>query len=221
MPGKHAALLGAGSVPLPGRAGTAVWVKHGSVVAGFLFVLVLAARRGSSPLLLSLLYPLGARTAAERRAGGGRAAGAAGSGQRVCPHLPLGFAAAWNRLPREAVESPSLEIFQPRLDVVLCSLLWVTLLGQGVGLGDPQRPCQPLPCWGSVGWDYPALSQRLQIAEKSQEHGKGVAGRSARSPAHPCAAGTRDLGSAETGCRAVPGTSPAHQPGWIRAVACT
>ena len=37
------------------------------------------------------------------------------------------------------VESPSLEIFQPRLDKVLCSLLWVTLLWQGVGLGDPQR----------------------------------------------------------------------------------
>jgi len=31
------------------------------------------------------------------------------------------------------VESPSLEIFQTRLDVVLCSLLWVTLRGQGVG----------------------------------------------------------------------------------------
>jgi len=45
----------------------------------------------------------------------------------------------WPRLPREAVESPSLEIFQPRLAVVLCSLLWVTLLGQGAGLGDPQR----------------------------------------------------------------------------------
>jgi len=45
----------------------------------------------------------------------------------------------WPRLPREAVESPSLEIFQPRLDTVLCSLLWVTLLQQGVGLGDPQR----------------------------------------------------------------------------------
>jgi len=45
----------------------------------------------------------------------------------------------WPRLPREAVESPSLEIFQPHLDAVLCSLLWVTLLGQGVGLGDPQR----------------------------------------------------------------------------------
>ena len=39
----------------------------------------------------------------------------------------------------EAVESPSLEIFQTHLDTVLCSLLWVTLLGQGVGLGDPQR----------------------------------------------------------------------------------
>jgi len=37
------------------------------------------------------------------------------------------------------VESPSLEIFQTRLDAVLCSLLWVTLLGQGVGLGGLQR----------------------------------------------------------------------------------
>ena len=43
----------------------------------------------------------------------------------------------WPRLPREAGESPSLEIFQPRLAAVLCPLLWVTLLGQGVGLGDP------------------------------------------------------------------------------------
>ncbi|KFQ14745.1 hypothetical protein N330_06466, partial [Leptosomus discolor] len=29
----------------------------------------------------------------------------------------------WNRLPREVVESPSLEIFKTRLDAVLCNLL--------------------------------------------------------------------------------------------------
>jgi len=29
----------------------------------------------------------------------------------------------WNRLPREVVESPSLEIFKTRADKVLCSLL--------------------------------------------------------------------------------------------------
>jgi len=29
----------------------------------------------------------------------------------------------WNRLPRELVESPSLEIFKTRVDKVLCSLL--------------------------------------------------------------------------------------------------
>ncbi|GAB0178794.1 hypothetical protein GRJ2_000344700 [Grus japonensis] len=29
----------------------------------------------------------------------------------------------WNRLPREAVESPSLEIFKTHLDVILCNLL--------------------------------------------------------------------------------------------------
>ena len=45
--------------------------------------------------------------------------------------FPLRVTEPWPRLPREAVESPSLEIFQTRLDVVLCSLLWVTLLGQG------------------------------------------------------------------------------------------
>ena len=37
--------------------------------------------------------------------------------------FPLRVMEHWPRLPRGAVESPSLEIFQPRLDKVLCSLL--------------------------------------------------------------------------------------------------
>ena len=53
--------------------------------------------------------------------------------------FPLRVTEPWPRLPREAVESPSLEIFKPHLAAVLCSRLWVTLPGQGVGLGDPQR----------------------------------------------------------------------------------
>ena len=54
--------------------------------------------------------------------------------------LKLRVTEPWPRLPREAVESPSLEIFQPRLDEVLCSLLWVTHRG----------PFQPQPFCDSV-----------------------------------------------------------------------
>jgi len=42
---------------------------------------------------------------------------------------------------------------------VLCSLLWVTLLGQGVGLGDPQRA---LPTPAMLGfWDSVTQSPNL------------------------------------------------------------
>ncbi|KAK4818686.1 hypothetical protein QYF61_017907 [Mycteria americana] len=44
----------------------------------------------------------------------------------------------WHRLPREVVESPSLEIFKSRLDTVLGNQLWVALLEQEVGADDLQ-----------------------------------------------------------------------------------
>jgi len=37
--------------------------------------------------------------------------------------FPLRVTEHWKRLPREAVESPSLEIFKTRLDKFLCNLL--------------------------------------------------------------------------------------------------
>jgi len=37
--------------------------------------------------------------------------------------FPLRVMEPWPRLAREVVDSPSLEIFQPCLDAVLCSLL--------------------------------------------------------------------------------------------------
>jgi len=38
----------------------------------------------------------------------------------------------WNTLPREVVESPSLEIFKTHLDAILHNMLEVTHLGRGV-----------------------------------------------------------------------------------------
>jgi len=54
----------------------------------------------------------------------------------------------WNRLPKEAVDAPSLEAFKARLDVALGSLVWwlVTLhIAGGLKLDDRCGSFQPTP----------------------------------------------------------------------------
>ena len=59
----------------------------------------------------------------------------------------------WNRLPREAVDAPSLEAFQVRLDVALGSLVWWLAplhIAGGLKLDDHCGPFQPRPFYDSV-----------------------------------------------------------------------
>ena len=59
----------------------------------------------------------------------------------------------WNRLPKEAVDAPSLEAFKARLDVALGSLVWwlATLhVAGGLKLGDHCGPFQPRPFYDSM-----------------------------------------------------------------------
>ena len=65
--------------------------------------------------------------------------------QRVVTH--------WNKLPKEAVDAPSLEAFKARLDVVLSSLVWwlATLhIAGGLKLDDHCGPFQPRPLYDSM-----------------------------------------------------------------------
>jgi len=65
--------------------------------------------------------------------------------QRVVTH--------WNRLPKEAVDAPSLEAFKARLDVVLGSLVWwlATLhIAGGLKLDGHCGSFQPRPFYDSM-----------------------------------------------------------------------
>ena len=137
--------------------------------------------------------------------------------------FPLRVTEPWNRLPREAVESPSLEIFKTRLDKNLCSLLWVTLLGQGVGLDDPQRPL-PTP---TMLW-FCGAQNRVPEGRKHQHRGRarpcGPAGTGASAglhgtiPTHPQQRGRRQHGVGS--CCAVTLAADRHllcSRGWVNA----
>ena len=65
--------------------------------------------------------------------------------QRVVTH--------WNRLPKEAVDAPSLQAFKARLDVALGSLgCWLATLhiAGGLKLDDHCGPFQPRPLYDSM-----------------------------------------------------------------------
>ena len=76
--------------------------------------------------------------------------------------FPLRATEPWPRLPREVVESPSLEIFKTCLDVVLCSLLWVTLLLQeGWTRWPTEVPSNP--CHAGILWFCDPNSYEIQL----------------------------------------------------------
>jgi len=59
----------------------------------------------------------------------------------------------WNRLPRDAVDAPSLEAFKTRLDVALGSLVsWLAALhiAKGLKLDDHYGPLQSRPFYDSM-----------------------------------------------------------------------
>ena len=59
----------------------------------------------------------------------------------------------WNRLPKEAVDAPSLKAFKARLDVALGSLVWwsATLhIAGGLKLDEHCGPFQPRPFYDSM-----------------------------------------------------------------------
>ena len=80
----------------------------------------------------------------------------------------------WNRLPKEAVDAPTLEAFKARLHVALGSLVWwlVTLhIAGGLKLDDHCGPFQPRPFYDSINFETSfLLIFLLALSERDIEH---------------------------------------------------
>ena len=72
----------------------------------------------------------------------------------------------WNRLPKEAVDAPSLEAFKARLDVALGSLVcWLATLhiAGGLKLDDHCGPFQLRPFYDSMIFRFSTLKRKFRI----------------------------------------------------------
>ncbi|KAK4824946.1 hypothetical protein QYF61_021634 [Mycteria americana] len=79
----------------------------------------------------------------------------------------------WHRLSRAVVESPSLEIFRRRLDIVLGNWLLVTLLEQrlrGLDQMTSRGPFQPQPLCNSVSSTVSALVHSVILKSSLKHH---------------------------------------------------
>jgi len=79
----------------------------------------------------------------------------------------------WNRLPKEAVDAPSLEAFKARLDVALGSLVcWVATLHRagGLKLDDERGHFQPRPFYDSMIPDYQSVVGHQLAISIGQDH---------------------------------------------------
>ena len=64
----------------------------------------------------------------------------------------------WNRLPKEAVDAPSLETFKARLDVALVWWLATPHTAGGLKLGHHCGPFQPRPFYDSMIPTFPQIT---------------------------------------------------------------
>ncbi|PKU33870.1 hypothetical protein llap_15826 [Limosa lapponica baueri] len=87
--------------------------------------------------------------------------------------FPVRVAEPWKRLPREVVESLSLETFKTHLDMFLCNLLWVDLLWQGVGLEDLQRSLPTLYHSVILG-NFMCMQSYLRILKNYTSHKRKI-----------------------------------------------